>query len=93
MSESEEVQVGLTDEDRKHREKLQDEFKSDRAKCAECGAPVDNVRATCSNCGHEYEQSEYDQDDAGTELVAGVLVDEQGNERTGDEDLENVGTD
>lgn len=93
MAEPGDIQVGLTDADRDEREALQEEFKSDTRSCPQCGAPVDNLRATCSNCGRAYEPGEYDQEGAGRDLVAGALVDEQGNEKTSDEDLDRMTAD
>lgn len=53
-----------------------DETVSDEAKCPECGEPVHNLRMACPMCGHEYEDKEYDDDDAGTEFRAGSEIDE-----------------
>lgn len=52
-----------------------DETVSDQATCPECGEPVHNLRMTCPMCGHEYEDKEYDDEDAGTEFRAGAEID------------------
>ncbi|MQB01773.1 MAG: hypothetical protein GEU78_16080 [Actinobacteria bacterium] len=58
-----------------------EEFTSASKKCPECGEPVENVRATCPQCGYEYADTDYDDDDqAGREFVAGEHVDKDGNE-------------
>lgn len=48
--------------------------------CPECGTPVDDVRATCRNCGYEYQESDYANPEAGSELITGSAVDDEGNE-------------
>lgn len=57
-----------------------DEFTSDSKKCPECGQPIEDVRATCSRCGYEYSEGDYDDDQAGREFVAGSQMDEKGDE-------------
>jgi hypothetical protein len=49
-------------------------------KCPECGEPVDDVRATCINCGYEYSDDDHEDSDAGSEFVSGSQIDEDGNE-------------
>lgn len=90
MSAESEPEVGLSAEERRHREGLQGEFRSDTRTCPECGTPVDNLRATCSKCGYEYAESEYDAPGAGREMVTGALVADDGSELTGAEDLERM---
>jgi len=58
---------------------------SGEKECPECGEPIINVRANCPNCGYEYKDSDYDDEDAGREFVAGSAVDEEGNEVPDDE--------
>lgn len=59
----------------------EDETISDSKKCPECEEPIENVRASCPNCGYEYQESDYDQPDAGKEFVTGTEVDESGEEK------------
>jgi rubredoxin len=54
-------------------------------KCPECDEPINNVRANCPNCGYEYKDSDYDDEEAGSEFVAGSAVDDEGNEVPDDE--------
>ncbi len=49
-------------------------------KCPECGQPIDDVRATCRNCGYEYKEEDYSDPAAGNEFVTGSAIDEQGEE-------------
>ena len=49
-------------------------------KCPECGVPVDDVRATCINCGYEYKDEDHEDPDAGSDFVSGTQVDDDGNE-------------
>lgn len=49
-------------------------------KCPECGEPVDDVRATCINCGYEYKEEDHEDTDAGAEFVTGSQIDDEGNE-------------
>lgn len=59
-----------------------DETVSDEKKCPECGAPVNNLRATCPNCGHEYSEEDYDNPEAGSEFRTGSeLEDDEKGER------------
>lgn len=48
--------------------------------CPECGTPVDDVRATCINCGYEYSEDDHEDPEAGNEFLSGSQVDEQGDE-------------
>lgn len=48
--------------------------------CPECGEPVDDVRATCINCGYEYTDDDHEDPEAGTEFVTGSQIDDEGNE-------------
>ena len=87
MAEKEELSsAGKTEDEREkdleHRQELIDEHRSDDLKCSECGEPVDNLRKTCPNCGHEYSEEENDDPEAGTEFKAGTALDEEGNEVT-----------
>lgn len=70
------------------RQELIDEHLSDSATCSECGKPVDNLRKTCPQCGHEYGDDEIDDTDAGNEFKAGAALDEEGREITDEEALE-----
>lgn len=69
------------------RQDLLDEHLSDSSTCSECGEPVDNLRKTCPQCGHEYGQDELDDTDAGNEFKAGAALDDEGNEVTDEEAL------
>ena len=72
-----------TDDERGSEEKRQqeDDTISDSKKCPECGEPIENVRASCPKCGYEYQESDYDQPDAGKEFVTGSEVDDSGEEK------------
>jgi hypothetical protein len=54
----------------------EDETVSEQATCSECGEPVHNLRMTCPMCGHEYEDKEIDDEEAGTEFRAGSEIDD-----------------
>ncbi len=54
-------------------------------KCPECDEPIVDVRANCPNCGYEYQESDYGDQEAGSEFVAGSAVDDEGNEQPEDE--------
>ena len=58
-----------------------DDTISDSKECPECGEPIENVRATCPNCGYEYKGSDYDQPEAGKEFVTGSEIDDSGEEK------------
>jgi hypothetical protein len=49
-------------------------------RCPECDAEIDDVRVTCPNCGYRYQESDYDDKEAGNEFQAGTAIDEEGNE-------------
>ncbi len=49
-------------------------------KCPECGVPVDDVRATCINCGYEYKDEDHEDTEAGNEFLHGSQIDDEGNE-------------
>ncbi|MDQ3963554.1 MAG: zinc ribbon domain-containing protein [Actinomycetota bacterium] len=72
-------QLKLSDEERAERAKQDDTISSEKS-CPECGAPVENLRKTCSKCGYEYKESDYDDTDAGSEFITGSEIDDQGNE-------------
>lgn len=57
-----------------------DDTLADSKKCPECGEPVDDVRATCINCGYEYKEEDHEDPEAGTEFVVGSQIDDEGNE-------------
>lgn len=57
-----------------------DDTLADEKKCPECGEPVDDVRATCINCGYEYKDEDHEDPDAGSEFVTGSQIDDEGNE-------------
>lgn len=59
-----------------------DDTTSSDKKCPECGEPIDNLRATCGNCGYEYQESDYDDTEAGNEYLAGSNIDDSGEEIT-----------
>jgi uncharacterized OB-fold protein len=48
--------------------------------CPECGEPMDDVRKTCMNCGHEFADDDYENPEAGTEFRAGAAVTDEGEE-------------
>jgi hypothetical protein len=72
-------ELKLSDEEKQERARS-DETISDSKQCPECGAPVENLRATCPTCGHEYKESDYDDTEAGNEFLTGSELDEQGEE-------------
>lgn len=57
-----------------------DDTLASEKKCPECGEPVDDVRATCINCGYEYKDEDHEDLEAGSEFVAGSQIDDEGNE-------------
>lgn len=57
-----------------------DDTLADEKKCPECGEPVDDVRATCINCGYEYKDEDHEDPEAGSEFVTGSQIDDEGNE-------------
>lgn len=62
-----------------------DDTLASEKKCPECGEPVDDVRATCINCGYEYTDEDHEDPDAGSEFVAGSQIDDEGNEMPDEE--------
>ena len=73
--------MGDDEHDQQEEQRQQeDETISDSKKCPECGEPIENVRASCPNCGYEYKESDYDQPDAGSDFIAGTEMDESGEE-------------
>ncbi len=60
--------------------KRPDDTLAKEKKCPECGAPVDDVRATCMDCGYEYKDEDHEDLNAGGDFVAGSQIDEEGNE-------------
>ena len=73
--------MGDDEQDQQEEQRQQeDETISDSKKCPECGEPIENVRASCPNCGYEYKDSDYDQPDAGSDFIAGTEMDESGEE-------------
>ena len=78
-----EERSGSEDEGKEQKSEVdQDEFKSDDKTCPECDQPIDNLRKTCANCGYEYKDSDYDDEEAGNEFIAGSNMDDEGNEIT-----------
>ena len=52
----------------------------EKSKCPECGDQIEDLRATCPNCGHEYSSDDYDNEEYGNEFMAGANIDDEGNE-------------
>ena len=50
--------------------------------CPECNEPIDDLRATCANCGYEYKDEDYDDPEQGNEVLSGSNIDDEGNEIT-----------
>jgi hypothetical protein len=55
---------------------------TEQNKCPECDKPIENVRATCPNCGYEYAEDDYTDKEVGNELLAGSNIDDSGEEIT-----------
>lgn len=72
-------QLKLSDEERDERARQDDTISTEKT-CPECGAPVENLRKTCSSCGYEYKAGDYDDTEAGSEFITGSEIDDQGNE-------------
>ena len=72
-------QLKLSDEERAERAQKDDTISTEKT-CPECGAPVENLRKTCSSCGYEYTEADYDDIKAGSEFITGSEIDDQGNE-------------
>ena len=68
-----------SDGDQQENNRPEDTLAKDK-KCPECGEPVDDVRATCINCGYEYKDEDHEDPDAGSDFVSGTQVDDEGNE-------------
>ena len=80
---SEETDAASTGSDNEGAEdKRPDDTLAENKTCPECGAPVDDVRATCINCGYEYGEEDHEDPGAGNEFMSGSQVDDQGNEQT-----------
>ena len=58
--------------------------------CPECGTPVDDVRASCINCGYEYSEDDHEDTEAGNEFMSGSQVDDEGNELPDEEGGDDV---
>lgn len=69
-----------------------DDTLAENKKCPECGTPVDDVRATCINCGYEYGDEDHEDQEAGNEFMIGSQVDDQGNELPDEEPSEDPPT-
>ena len=63
-----------------------DDTLAESKKCPECGAPVDDVRATCINCGYEYSEEDHEDPEAGNEFMSGSQIDDEGNEKLPDDE-------
>ena len=62
-----------------------------RARLTSC--VLDDVRATCINCGYEYSDEDHEDDEAGNEFMAGTQVDDEGNEIPQDPDEDDASQD
>lgn len=71
---------GSTADDTEVENNRPDDTLAKEKKCPECGAPVDDVRATCMDCGYEYKDEDHEDLNAGSDFVAGSQIDEEGNE-------------
>lgn len=67
-------------------DKRPDDTLADQKTCPECGTPIDDVRATCINCGYEYKDEDHEDAEAGNEFMAGSQIDDEGNEIPEDPD-------
>ena len=72
----------------KQEDKRPDDTLADKKTCPECGTPIDDVRATCINCGYEYKDEDHEDAEAGNEFMAGSQIDDEGNEIPEDPDEE-----
>lgn len=68
-----------SDKDEAEDKRLDDTLAGEKT-CPECGTPVDDVRATCINCGYEYSDEDHENPEAGNEFLSGSQVDDEGNE-------------
>lgn len=75
-----EAQDGNDDRSGKTENNRPDDTLAESKKCPECGEPVDDVRATCINCGYEYKDEDHEDPEAGSEFVTGSQIDDEGNE-------------
>ncbi len=83
---------GAGPEDGEVEDKRPDDTLAENKTCPECDAPVDDVRATCINCGYEYKEEDHEDLEAGSEFTSGSQIDEDGNELP-DEELDPSGDD
>lgn len=60
--------------------KRPDDTLAENKECPKCGEPVDDVRATCINCGYVYKEEDHEDLEAGSEFVTGSQIDDEGNE-------------
>ena len=74
-------QEGQSEGDSEEKRRDTDTQSSDK-KCPECGEPIDNLRASCIECGYEYKKDDYDDTEAGNEFLVGSNVDDEGEEIT-----------
>jgi hypothetical protein len=63
-------------------EQTEEKQAKDGNKCPECGEPVEDLRATCANCGYEYKDEDYSDPEKGNEFLSGSNVDDEGEEIT-----------
>ncbi len=68
--------------------KRPDDTLAENKTCPECGAPVDDVRATCMDCGYEYKEEDHEDPEAGREFTSGSEVDDDGKESRDEEQSE-----
>ena len=61
---------------------------AEKSKCPDCGEEIEDLRATCANCGYQYKDEDYDDKEAGMEFMAGKRVDDEGNEIITEEEKE-----
>lgn len=86
MADEQEQQPSASEEDQEKNDdgstenNRPDDTLASEKKCPECGEPVDDVRATCINCGYEYKEEDHEDLEAGSEFVAGSQIDDEGNE-------------
>jgi len=50
--------------------------------CPECNEPIDDLRATCANCGYEYKDEDYADPEKGNEFLSGSNMTDDGEEIT-----------
>ena len=61
--------------------------------CPQCNEPVDDLRATCANCGYEYKDEDYGDPEKGNEFLSGTNIDDDGEEITDEGPGAEEGTD